>query len=472
MLRSSEGEPQAILSAPGVLTRVRSWAPRSLSRRISDSWDLVAVASIVAGTIVRFVWGMVVHPPVDFLYSDMGGYIERAQRLAAGGELWRVDAFWPPGTHMLLAAPLKLFGAGSAGLWAGAVLWCVLSSLIPLFAWRLARVFLSPAAAALTATLCAIWPLYITYGAFFTSETPSLALMLAALWAGYRASRRSGRLTWGLGLLAGMLGGAAIACRPQWILNLALLALPLAWRFRRRALIALASIAAGAAFTLGGVLVHNSVVAGKPTGPSENSGLNFWMGHCNVHDVEVADPLRNLSFGFGNPVPAQLGRGGTYYFEGPMIWDQSFFYGMGLGCIRNDGPGHVLILAQSVLDMTATTVPWPQVNDESGQRGVVRASNVAYSWLLPFVVIGSLLLVRKRRAAGRPSGELVMLAHLLCVAVVALVFFGDPRLRSSYDVFGLALMATLVVDWFGLSGDDGRREGEDQAPMDPASGES
>jgi 4-amino-4-deoxy-L-arabinose transferase-like glycosyltransferase len=450
------------------------WAPRALPWRVSDSWDLLAVASILAGTIIRFIWGLLIHPPVDFIYSDIAGYVERAERLVNGGVLWRVDAFWPPGTHVLLAAPMKLFGPGSTGLWAGAVLWCVLSSLVPLFAWRLTRLLLSPAAAALTAAFCAFWPLYITYGAFFTSETPSLALMLAALWASYRAARESGRLACSLGLLAGVLGGAAIACRPQWILNLVVLAVLLAWRFRRQALVALAGIAVGTAVTLGGVVAHNSVVAGKPTGLSENSGLNFWMGHCQVHDVQVFDTSKEVSFNFGNPVPAQLGRGGTYYFEGPMIWDQSFFYGMGLECIRRDGLGHARILAQSVLDMTATTVPWPQVNDESGERSVVEASNLVYSYLIPIAVLGSLLIVRRKRAAGRWPGELVMLVHLLCVVLVALVFFGDPRIRSSYDVFGLALIAGLIAERFGLSipEPDGLRASDDQAPARPLAGRS
>lgn len=42
-----------------------------------------------------------------------------------------------------------------------------------------------------------------------------------------------------------------------------------------------------------------------------------------------------------------------------------------------------------------------------------------------------------------------MLVHLACV-LVAFVFFGYPRFRSSYDVFGLALLAALVADRFGL----------------------
>ena len=398
---------------------------------------------------MRVFWGLVIHPPFDFVYSDMGGYVERATRLATGGTLWRLDAFFPPGTHMLLAVPMKLFGTGQAGLWAGAVLWCALSSSIPLLAWRLARLLLTPAAAALATVFCAFWPLHITYGAFFTSETPSLAFTIAALWAGVLAGRKSGKPAFALGLLAGVLGGLAVANRPQWIFNLIVLAVPLLAHYRRQAIVLLGTLI-GTMVILGGVLLHNSIVADKPTGISENGGLNFWIGHCDVHDVTTVDPDRNISFFFSNPVWAQLGRGGTYYFEGPLVWDQSFFYGMGLDCIRQDGLGHARILARSILDMTATTVPWPQSNDENGQRGVVQTSNLAYSLLLPLILIDSLFLIRRRRAAGQRSGELVLLAHLACVALVALIFFGDPRIRNSYDVFGLSLLAALIADRFGL----------------------
>ena len=413
---------------------------------IENRWDRVALVSILVGAIVRIIWGLVIHPPLDHIYSDMGGYVERAQRLATGAGLQRFDAFFPPGTHMLLAAPMTLFGTERAGLWAGAVLWCALSAAIPLFAWRLARLLLTPAAAALTALFCALWPLYITYGGYFTSEIPSLAFLLASLWAGYRAVRLSGWQAGWLGLTAGLLGGVAVANRPQLILNLAVLAVPLLFRLRRQAL-ALAGIVAGSALILAGTALYNSAAAGKPTGLSENAGLNFWIGQCDVHDVTTVDPARNITFTFGNPVWAQLGRGGSYYFEGYLVWDQGFFYEMGLKCIEREGLGHVRVLARNVLNMSATTIPWPQVN-EDGQRVVVRASNLAYSLLLPLVVIDSVFV--RRRASGRSPGETVMLLQLACVLVVAIFFFGDPRVRSSYDVFGLALLAARIADRLGL----------------------
>lgn len=420
-------------------------------------WDRFALACILLGAAFRVAWGLVVHPAFDFAYSDMGGYVERAQRLAAGGFPNRYDAFWPPGTHILLAGPLALFGPERTGQWAGAALWCGLSSVTPFFAWRLAHLLLTPAAAALTAALCAFWPLYITYAGFFTSETPALAFGLAALWLGYRARCARGRGAAALGVLAGVLGGVAVANRPQLLLNLAVLALPgfLAWRRQAPALVGLA---VGTAALLSGVVLHNSVATGKPTGLSENSALNFWMGHCDVAEVRTSNADQNASFMFGLPVAGQLRRGGSYTFEGPLVWDQAFFWGLGLQCVREQGLGHVRLLARGVLDMTATTVPWPQVGDKPLPRGVVTWSNIAYCLLLPWIIIESVFLIRRR---GPRSGEAVMLTHLGCAVVVAMLFFGDPRLRSSYDVFGFALLAALVADRFSLDGaagasDDGR----------------
>lgn len=197
-------------------------------------------------------------------------------------------------------------------------MWCLLSCSVPLFAWQLSRLLLTPAAAALTTVFCAFWPLHVTYGGFFTSETPSLAFVVASLWAGYRASQGPGRLALGFGLLAGVLDGAAVACRPQWVFNLAVLAMPLMVRLGRRAL-ALAGLVAGAGVILGAVLLHNSVAAGGPTGLSENNGLNFWMGHCDIHDVTTISPRQGGSYVFSSPVWEQLDRGGTYYFEGRFI---------------------------------------------------------------------------------------------------------------------------------------------------------
>src|ERR687890_1208353 len=121
---------------------------------------------------------------------------------------------------------------------------------------------------------------------------------------------------------------------------------------------------------------------------------------------------------------------------------------MALQRVDGGALGRARVLAGTVLNMTATTVPWPQSNG-GGQRTVVQVSNLAYSLLLPLIVIYSVFVIR-RRPSGWSSGETVLLLQLACLLVVAIFFFGDPRVRSTYDVFGLALLAARIADRLSL----------------------
>ena len=416
---------------------------------------------LIIGAAVRIIWGLVIHPPLDFIFSDMQGYVDRAKRVASGAAPERYDAFYPPGGHILLSIPIKLFGPDRAGLWAGAVLWCALSIAVTWLAWWLARQLLTPVAAALTAAFCAFWPLYITYGAFFSSEVPSLAFMLAALCVAVRATRAGGYNGAIFALMAGILGGVAAAIRPQWMLNLLVVAALLLLKFRRH-IAPLASFALGVALVLGLVVQYNSRAAHQLTSISENSGLVFFIGHCDAHDVTTVN--KGVTFGFGPPPASQTNRGGSYTFEDRDIWDQAFFYRQGWDCIRRDGAHHLLVLAQNVVDMTVITIPWPQSNNAHGERDIVQAANLIYCALLPWIVIEALFLIRRRRRAGQPAGEAIMLAHLACAIPLAILTFGDPRYRSVYDVFGLALLAALLADRFHLD-----RSAAASAPSEPSS---
>jgi 4-amino-4-deoxy-L-arabinose transferase-like glycosyltransferase len=410
-------------------------------------WDWLAVTAIIAGIGLRAVWVLVLHPPLDYVYSDMEGYVDRAVNLADGGALDRYDAFYPPGTHLLLAAPLEVLGTGRTGLWGAAFLWFALASITPFLVWRLARVLLNRAAAALAAAFCALWPLHVTNAGYFLSDVPSLAFLLAALWAAYRAAQLEARASLDLGIAAGLFGGIAVASRPQFLLNLLVVALPWIrdWRARLRPLLGLV----GAGAVVGAVVIaHNSLAAGKLTGVSENSGLTFFLGHCDVHTVVSGQPP-GPAFRFAAPVAVQQDRGRMYFFPDHLVWEQGFFFDQGVKCIRADGVGHVRLLGRSLVDMTYASIPWPQ-SEEDDLRRLVNFTNVAYSVVLAVIVIASLFVIWRRRNGGA-AGEAVLLAHLACAFVTALVFFGDARFRLPYDVFGLALLAALLTRLFSAS---------------------
>jgi hypothetical protein len=54
-----------------------SWLPATLLP--ASRSDRVAIGSIVAGSLLRVVWILLAHPPTDYVFSDMQGYVQRAR---------------------------------------------------------------------------------------------------------------------------------------------------------------------------------------------------------------------------------------------------------------------------------------------------------------------------------------------------------------------------------------------------------
>lgn len=403
-------------------------------------WAGLARAAIVIGAVLRGLWVLALHPPPNHVYSDMNAYVDAAMGLARLDALDRFDAFYPPATHFLLAIPLWLVGVDRDGLFAGAVVWAVLSALTPYFMWRYTRLLLPPPAAAITTVLCSLWPLHILYAGYFLSETPGLAFLVLSLWLSERAFQRRSKRD---GLVAGIAGGIAAATRPAFGLNVIVEGIPRLRRIRRN-LAPGAALALGAALVLALVILHNSAAAGRPTGLSENSGLGLYLGHCDVHVVHTGPP-DGPNFVFGTPVAIQLGRGQDVTFPDHQIWDQGFFTAQGMSCIQDDGLAHARVLLRNVFDMGLSTVPWP-LSNEPGIRDVANLTNVAYTAALPFIVFGAVRKIRRSWPTGGGRGELMLLGQLTVVLVTAIVFFGDPRFRTPFDVFGLALAASLLAD--------------------------
>ena len=408
---------------------VRSW-----------DWENFARISILVGAVIRAAWVLVLHSPVDNIYSDSKTYVDTATHLATLLTPERFDAFYPPGTRALLAVPLALLGPGRDGLNAAALLWFALSALTPYFMWRYLRLIVNRPAAAIGAALCALWPLQIAFAGFFISETPGLAFLVLSLWLAESAARR---LSVREGLLAGLAGGVAAAFRPAFALNVILGAVPVVRRWRLGGA-PVAALAGGALLVLALVVAHEAWVVGRVVGVSENSGLTFYLGHCDIRRVTTGTP-ETLTYTFQTPVATQLNRGTDVSFPDHQIWDQDFFYAQGLQCIANDGLAHVRVILRSIYDMGLSTIPWPPANDE-GLKQVAAFTNVFYVLALPFIVWGAIRLIRRYWASGGGRGELMLLGQLALALVTAVVYFGDPRFRIPFDVFALGLVGSLVAD--------------------------
>src|SRR5262249_9219685 len=124
------------------------------------------------------------------------------------------------GTHVLLAAPLRVFGAEPPYV-AGAVLWGLLGAAAVPLAYLLACRLLQERWQARAAGIAAlVWYPNLSTTRFFLSETPFLtAQLLAVYWL--VVCVQDGRRAWA----AGLASAAAFMLRPQAAVFFALLVL-------------------------------------------------------------------------------------------------------------------------------------------------------------------------------------------------------------------------------------------------------
>jgi hypothetical protein len=155
--------------------------------------------------VTRLLWVLVIHPPGDYVFSDMGMYVKRARDLVNIGVQSGVrDLAWQAyGTHFLLALPFKIFGPGEPYRGA-AVLWGLLgAAAVPLSYLVACRVLPTARLAKIAGVLALLWYPNLSTTGFFLSETPFLCLQLLAVYwllrvlqEGVRRGRPGSRRRW------------------------------------------------------------------------------------------------------------------------------------------------------------------------------------------------------------------------------------------------------------------------------------
>ncbi|RLB56834.1 MAG: hypothetical protein DRI90_18420 [Deltaproteobacteria bacterium] len=415
------------------------------SWRSPDWWPfLLAMLAVPFHRLYFIFW---IHPPTHFVFSDMEGYADRAWRLADPyAQLSIVDMMYPPGTHVLMAPLMWLVEDKEVGLELNQWLWWVLAVgtlwLVGLLALKL---FKHPWAAACAVVLLMLHSGFTAFTGFFMSESPFSFFMALCLLVGLHARDMDVQRPWRRALvyaIAGTTAGLAACIRPQFVFTAMVIGFPLL-SLRRPWIRICEATALAVTFAIPCVLAMelNRHAADRFVGMSRNAGLNFYQGHCDVVIIHaVNDGLRAV---YGAPVRIQrMQRTGgdpdkMTVFHGHHVYDSEFFFDLGETCIEEDGWGHLFRIYTNVADLFATTDPWPP----RGELGkVVAWHNEGYCWSLLLILPTAFWLGRRRWP------EKWLLVQYLTVMPVALVFYGDPRYRIPYDMFGI-LMLTGILSW-------------------------
>ncbi|MEM9458811.1 MAG: phospholipid carrier-dependent glycosyltransferase [Myxococcota bacterium] len=442
--------------------RIRRWGRAAIDWMIEERWLL---AVLLAALVVRLHWNLVVHPPGDYVYSDMNGYVSRADRmLKAGLAPHEYSSFFPYGTHWIVAGMKLAFGKDNFP--AIGVLYALLGAFTVAFAYAAARRACHfrwvPPAVGLVGIF--YYP-HLSLGGYILSEVPfAFFLMGAVLFSLRLADEGHRRDAWMMGLMCGL----GMVIRPQILVSAAFLGL--FWIARRKALPkirlthllqsfvpVLILLAASTA-----LLRHNT---GRLGLVSENGTFNLVFGRC--HNSKIRSTPDGKGHGrvhFRPPSFLQVRnhearskkKGVPPRVALNAALEDELVYAGYIG----DGPRHMQYVREcmrrtgwvgqleySVLNATLLwrhNVPWPD-SGRTQWRSISRWWTRRHRDLLAVpALIGLLTLVLGRRTVRQG----LLAVHLLASLLVAAVFFGSIRVRTPYDFIILTL--ALEVYAFAL----------------------
>jgi 4-amino-4-deoxy-L-arabinose transferase-like glycosyltransferase len=414
---------------------------------VAAAWDALRARPLVilllasAALKLYYVFLLTAYP--SYLFSDFGGYWERAHERMAGDELdYRQWAFWPPLPHILLAGYLsavRLFGLAAHELEAALVLNVVASTASVALLYGIALETLKARGWALgVAALYAFSFPLIYFNAFVMSEHGATLFMLAALWLVLRYRARA----WVL-LAAGALLALATAMRPGMGVFGLPAALHLAFaegRLSRGSLLRATVFSCGFFLVVAGAVAElHRISAGRVSGLSANGALGFYFAQCRTTTVYI-DYAGQRSW-FTSPAYVHRPENGVVHLA-LGDYDGRILRELGWRCLREEPDRARVLLGRAADLFFGPLLPDVQTAGVGSLLPPFRGLLLACVLLLPlgFAV---------RRSHGMSIAALRLMGGLLGLAFVVLAMFGSehrylyPLLPLVYVVDAAVLLAAL-----------------------------
>ena len=412
--------------------------------------DLVLITLLALA--VRLWWNLHVHKPLDYAFSDMGGYLERAQTsIDHPSDRLGYFTLFPWGTHFFLSLLKRAFGRDNGA--AIGVAYALLGAASVAYGFLLARrltrdVWVSRAVGA---ALIVYYP-WISLGGYTLSEPPFTTFLAASTYyALCLADRGRRRDAWCFGVTFAV----ASVFRPQILLALPLLGLH--WLLRRRAWRrfsprVLVAVAVPLVFVLGVSAARMRFHTGKFGLVSNNGPINFAFGRCHALTIAANAPDRKGAYSpppLGDLARYEKAHPGSLMKLDPVMgtkleveghtWDAAPLYGLAAECVRRGGLGRQVEFAlEHVVLLWGYNLMWPDMGQPSFRRPMELASTLHNVFILPAALVAMALSLRRRNAR-----VLLVSLHIYGLLVVAMLYFGDPRLRAPYDGM-LVLLAVMT----------------------------
>jgi hypothetical protein len=417
--------------------------------KIHPRWQsrAIAIGVLILAFAVRLAWDLYVQSPIHAVFTDMGGYVDRAQWLVdhAPPDDPRALTFYPYGAHALFALEFFFLGRNSAvaiGVVHALVGAVPAACMVPLTL----RFVPSRFAAALVGVVIAFWQPQVVYAGFFMSEIWFCAAIALHAMITVRGGKRGGPL-----LLVGILSAVAFVVRPQFLVTWFVDAARhvLGWLRRRRPREA-ARVFAWLAVPMVAALAVSSVRLYRLTGHfgliSDNANLNRLFGDTDVCRVDaswITPSGGQWGWWFGPPAkPGPCTPERTVSYQGYM-GDAKI-----LSAFRRDrlrGVSSIDRVENALHNVSLLAVGNP-LFPESAYQGIrwrrVLSATFATATLfavLPLCAIG-LVLGRRDRL------KIVTLANFAAGIVGSALYYGESRYRVPYDPFAILFAVVGVYE--------------------------
>jgi hypothetical protein len=459
---------------PPVTDRLVAWLAADRKRRW---WVLVL---FVAALLVRLRWNLSVHPLDQFIYSDMKGYIGRADALLDSPfSVREYDAFFPFGTTWLLAAIKLVFGRDN--ITAIAVVFAMMGAAIVSAGYAIADRVLGDrtawAAPIVGLFLLVYYPL-VAIGGYLLSELPfCFCLTFSVLFLIRLVDEGRSRDAWLLGVALGC--GALV--RPQMTVTMGLLGLlwlatrwargnpytKLGWPQLIRVGVPILLL-----LTMASVRLH--IHTGRYGLVSENGTINLVFGRC--HNKGIYSRRDDAGHGTVRFSPPPLIQFEAYSQANPDSWFKT-------RSVWGDHPEHVPgVPGFAVDEFGCTRRPCRQPGSEIEYRGYIGDRDIqmklvraciergglgrqAYFTLSHWMLLYRFNLMWPDQANPRPRStdpdegwrnrqEVWLGIHrgvLMVPSLLGLAFMFVPRRRPKQALVAISFFALIVVVgiWLG-----------------------
>ncbi|MFT3774228.1 MAG: glycosyltransferase family 39 protein [Minicystis sp.] len=444
----------------------------------------------ILALVVRLVWNLWIHNPANYAYSDMGGYISRADEMITRpwlptkpgpaphlrfGEIvdWLAPrlfgpksgylTLYPYGTHGFIGLVKAVFGKGNK-IALGAA-FAVIGALSVAFSYATAA-RLSPRRRVrrVVAGILIFYYPWISLGGYALSEAPFTLCISAIAFYGLRLADEGRRGdAWRLGIWLAL--GTVV--RPQVLVSVGFLGL--LFLLRRRAFRHFRPMmAVGVALPLALTMAvsawrihwHMGTKVDADHLISTNGPLNRVFGRC--HNIRLEAKAKDGKGFFGPPAFGALlhyekehpnpvfrldpAMGEVIVFSGHM-WEAEPNKQLAKDCVAKTGPWRQVKYAVThVILLWGYNIIWPDMGEKPRFRYTMAAFCVAHAIvIMPPAVLAMVLAFRRRRARW-----MLLALHVWGLFLTSMLYFGDTRYRAPYDGILTVLAIAMVPQIVGV----------------------